>query len=83
MKLRADTAIGDFARITLTEHRDIVVVGKALDVFSLNSLGDRLVPELNLLDQKPWVMLLGVNESKRVHLRLESNKRLDNTCTRL
>ena len=44
MKFRADTAISEFARITLTEHRDIFVVGKALDVRSRNSLGDRLMP---------------------------------------
>ena len=44
MKFRADPAISDFARITLTEHRDIFFVGKALNVCSRNSLGDRLVP---------------------------------------
>ena len=60
MKFRADTAIGDFARITLTEHRDIFVVGKALNVRSRNSLGDRLVFKLHWLNRKPWVILLGV-----------------------
>ena len=44
LMFRANTAIGDFARITLTEHCDIVVEGKALDVCSRNSFDDRLVP---------------------------------------
>ena len=34
MEFRADTAVSDFACITLTEHRDIFFVGKALDVSS-------------------------------------------------
>ena len=74
IKFLADTAIGDFARITLKEYRNIVVVGKALDVRSQNSLGDRLMPELNWLDRKPWVILLGVHYSKRVHLWLEPDE---------
>ena len=73
-KFRADTAISDFARITLTKHRDIFVVGKALDVCSQNSLGDRLVPELHWLDRKPWIILLGIHYSKRVHFRPEPDK---------
>ena len=56
-----------FAPITLTEHRDIFVVSKALNVCSRNSLGDRLVPGLHWLDRTRWVILLGVYYSKRVH----------------
>ena len=74
IKFLADTAIGDFARITLKEYRNIVVVGKALDVRSQNSLGDRLMPELNWLDRKPWVILLGVHDSEQVHVRPESDE---------
>ena len=74
IKFRADTAIGDFARITLTEHRDIFVVSKALNFGSRNSLVDCLVFELHWLDRKPWVILLGVHYSERVHLRPEPDK---------
>ena len=75
-KFRAATAIGDFASITLTEHRDIVVVGKALDVRSRNFLGDSFMPLLHWLwlDRKPWVILLGVHYSKRIHHRPEPDE---------
>ena len=49
-------------------------MSEALDVRSRNSLGDRLVPELHWLDRKPWVILLGVHYSKRVHLRPEPDE---------
>ena len=32
IKLKDNTAIGDFARVSFTKHRDIVVVDKALDI---------------------------------------------------
>ena len=44
MKFRTHLAIGDFARITIMEHRYIFFSGKALDVRSRNSLGDLLMP---------------------------------------
>ena len=44
MKFRADMAVGNFARITFTKHRDIAVVGEGLAVRWRHSLGDRLRP---------------------------------------
>ena len=43
MKSKTDTAIGDFAHITLLEHCDIVVLDKANDSCSQISLSERLV----------------------------------------
>ena len=54
IKFWADTAIGDFARTIITEHRDIVLMGKALDIRLRNFLATVLFLICTGLTESFW-----------------------------
>ena len=75
MRFRADAAVGHFARLALTEHGDIVVVGEVLDVGSRHSFGYRFMLEVYCIKKrKAWVVLHCLHYLEGIHLRSESNK---------
>ena len=58
MEFRADAAVGNLARLALTEHGDIVVVGEVCHVGSRHCFCDCLMLGVHCIERrKSWVVL--------------------------